>query len=175
MGLAGIYVLIGPENIGGERLNVRGGIALLAACVFWALGSLHSRWAALPRSSWLATGMEMIVGGVAALLVGGATGEFGRLDAHAISLRSFLALAYLIVFGSMIGLTSYKWLLHHASPARVATYAYVNPVIAILLGTLLGSEPFTPRVAVAAAVIVAAVVIITRYGPRRPRAAERKV
>jgi drug/metabolite transporter (DMT)-like permease len=168
VGLAGIYVLIGPEDLGGERLNVLGGVALLLACVFWALGSLHSRRAALPHSSWLATAMEMIVGGVALLVVGALTGETGHISLQAISLRSVLALAYLIVFGSMVGLTSYKWLLHVCAPARVATYAYVNPVIAILLGALVG-EPLTPRVALAAAVIVAAVVIITRYSAPSPR------
>ena len=168
IGLAGIYVLIGPENLGGERLNIMGGVALLLACVFWALGSLHSRRAALPRSSWLATAMEMIVGGVALLVVGALTGETGHINIQAISLRSVLALAYLIVFGSMVGLTSYKWLLHVCAPARVATYAYVNPVIAILLGTAFG-EPLTLRVALAAAVIVAAVVIITRYSAPAPR------
>ena len=170
VGLAGIYILIGPENLGGQRLDLLGGGALLLACVFWTLGSLYSRRGKLPASNWLATAMEMLVGGAALLLVGAAAGEPARINLHAVSLRSLLALGYLIVFGSIVALTAYKWMLQVSTPARVATYAYVNPVIAILLGTALAAEPFTPRIALAAAVILAAVVLITRCSAR-PRGA----
>ncbi len=169
VGLVGIYVLVGPENIGGARLHISGALALLLACLFWALGSLYSRHGNLAHSSRIATAMEMIVGGSALLVVGGVLGEWPRLDPRAISVRSALGLAYLIVFGSILGLTSYKWLLKVSTPARVSTYAYVNPVIAILLGAALAHEPLTPRLAVATAVIVAAVVAITRSSAR-PRA-----
>ena len=169
LGLAGILILVGPRRLGGQPIHLPGGIALLLACAFWALGSLYSRRADLPRSTWLATAMEMILGGAVLLIVGLAVGEAGKLDLAAISLRSVLALGYLVVFGSVVALTTYLWLLQVCLPARVATYAYVNPVIAILLGTLFANEPLSPRVAVAAAVIVAAVVVITRSSARRAR------
>lgn len=166
VGLVGICVLIGPERIGGQRANFAGTLALLAACVFWALGSLYSRRGPLPHSTWLATSMEMMIGGGVLLAVGAAAGEFGRFEPATMSLRSLLALAYLFVMGSVVALTAYKWLLQVCSPATVSTYAYVNPVIAILLGAALVGEPLTPRVVLAAVIILAAVVVITRFSHR---------
>jgi drug/metabolite transporter (DMT)-like permease len=165
VGLVGIYVLIGPQRIGGEPVYWPGAVALLAACAFWALGSLYSRRANLPKSTPLAASMEMLTGGAALLVVGLVMGEPSRVNLAAMSVRSVLALGYLIVFGSLIALTAYMWLLQVSAPAHVATYAYVNPVIAIILGALVAHEPFTPRVAVAGAIIIAAVVVITQRKP----------
>lgn len=166
LGLVGIFLLIGPGAIGGEPVDFFGAVALMSACVFWSFGSLHSRRANLPRSTFLATSMEMITGGVVLLAVGLFTGEWQRLDVSAISFKSCAALGYLIVFGAILALTAYKWLLQVSTPARVSTYAYVNPVIAVLLGTSFAGEELTSRVIFAAAVIVTAVVIITSSSRR---------
>jgi drug/metabolite transporter (DMT)-like permease len=108
----------------------------------------------------------MLCGGALLLLFGLATGQAGQLSLAAMSPRSLVALAYLIVFGSLIGFTAYIWLLGATTPARVSTYAYVNPVVAVLLGWGFANEPMTLRTMLAAAVIVGAVVVIIRYGVR---------
>ena len=167
LGNAGVLILVGPHRLGGQPIHIPGAVALLIACVSWALGSLYSRRANLPQPTWLASATQMIAGGVILLAVALAAGEFPRVRPHAVSWRSLAALAYLVVAGSILALTTYLWLLQVSTPARIATYAYVNPVIAILLGCWLLGEPFTPRVALAMAVIVTAVVIIAQYG-RRP-------
>lgn len=179
-GLTGVYLLIGPANISGERVHPIGGGTLLLACLLWSLGSLRSRAAHLPANSLTATAMEMTCAGVGLLLLGTLTGEWAKLDVARISMKSVLATGYLAIFGSIIALSAYTWLLRVASAARVATYAYVNPVVAMLLGAWLAEEVLTPRALVAAAVIVGSVVIITlakrRQSPQQttdaPRAAD---
>src|SRR5581483_11371341 len=123
--------------------------------------SLWSRHADLPSVPLLATAMEMIVGGLLLLGAGALTGEIPRFTPGAISLSSAAALGYLVIFGSLVGFTSYTWLLRVASPARVSTYAYVNPVVAVVLGWAVAHEPITPRTLVATAIIVGAVALIT--------------
>lgn len=167
IGLIGMYVLVGPGRIEGERIELGGAIALLCACFFWALGSLWSRRATMPRSTFTATGMEMLAGGMALLVVGLAIGEGSRVYFSAFSLKSLLALAYLTVFGSLVALSAYVWLLQVSSPSRVSTYAYVNPVIAVLLGAAFAGETLSARVWVAITVIIAAVVLINTT--RRPK------
>jgi len=117
----------------------------------------------MPPESLLATAMEMLTGGALLLLVGTLTGEWSRLNLAAASLRSLLSVAYLIVFGSLIAFPSYIWLLKNTSPARVSTYAYVNPVLAVFLGWALAGEVLNGRIFVAAVVIVLAVILITSY------------
>ena len=168
LGSAGVLILVGPHSLGGQPIHIPGAIALVIACACWALGSLYSRRVDVPSPMWLASATQMIAGGVILLGVALATGEFPRVHVHAVSWRSLAALIYLILAGSIITLTTYLWLLKVSTPARLATYAYVNPLIAILLGCWLLGEPFTPRVALAAAVILTAVVVITQYR-RRPR------
>src|SRR5690606_33533156 len=136
-----------------------------------AAGSLYARRARLPDPPLLATAIEMLAGGALLALVGALTGEIGRLDPGAVSARSLLGLLYLIVFGSLVGFTAYIWLLGVSTPARVSTYAYVNPVVAVLLGWALASEPLTPRMMVAAAIIVCAVAAITAGQATRRRPA----
>jgi len=161
IGLFGVYLLIGPSDIAGSAIHPVGAACALSACVFWSIGSLYSRKAPLPKSALTATWMEMLGGGGAMLLLGTALGEWSRVDFAAISLKSLLSVAYLSVFGSIVALTAYTWLLKVSTPARVGTYAYVNPVVAMALGALLANEPLSGRVLVAAAVILAAVVMIT--------------
>jgi drug/metabolite transporter (DMT)-like permease len=113
--------------------------------------------------------MEMIVGGVGLFVLATLTGEWGRLNVGAISTRSLLALGYLIVFGSWVAFTAYTWLLRAAPTPLVSTYAYVNPLVAILLGHVLAGEPLTLRVLVAGAIIVGSVVLVTATGPARSK------
>ena len=163
LGLAGLVLLVGPEQIlGGEHVDHAGALALAFGCLTWSIGSVYSRHAPLPASPQLATAMEMVAGGALLLVASLARGEWQQLDAQAISLRSLAALAYLVVFGSLVALTAYVWLLRQTTPARVSTYAYVNPVVAMLLGWALAGEPLTARTLLAAAVIVGGVVLITR-------------
>jgi drug/metabolite transporter (DMT)-like permease len=163
LGLVGLVLLVAPGKLAG-RVDPIGAGVLVLGCLSWAFGSLHSRVAALPTSGFLAAAMEMLCGGALLLLFGLATGQAGQLSLAAISARSLVSLVYLIFFGSLIGFTAYIWLLGATTPARVSTYAYVNPVVAVLLGWGFASEPMTLRTMLAAAVIVGAVVVIIRYG-----------
>ena len=165
-GMLGVLILMGPGDVLGGGIDPWGGGALLAACVFWSIGSLHSRRADLPRSPFLATAMEMICGGAALFIIATLQGEWSRVDMSAVSLKSLLALAYLIVFGAIISLSAYVWLLQVAPPARVATYAYVNPVIAVFLGALFAGEALSARTILAAVIIIVAVIIITLESAR---------
>ena len=161
VGFGGIMLLIGPGEFGnGGGLDRAGVIVLLIASFFWAMGSLYSRQARLPASPLLGTGMEMLLGGVGLLLAGTLTGEWSRLDLAAISARSLWGLAYLVVFGSLVGFASYTWLLRVAPTPLVSTYAYVNPLIAVFIGNLLAQEPLTPRILISALVIVSSVALI---------------
>jgi len=167
VGLIGVAILLGPSGLGGSDVHLYGALALLSACVFWSIGSLYSRKADLPNSPFLATAMEMLAGGAVLLLVGTLAGEWSRVDFDAISTKSILSLAYLCVFGSIFALTAYTWLLRVTTPAKVSTYAYVNPVVAMGLGYVLANEPLSPRVLVAATVILGAVVLITTTKQRQ--------
>jgi len=161
VGIAGVLMLIGPDQIlGHNRLDMAGIGVLLVAAVSWATGSLYSRKAELPASPLLATSMEMLTGAAALIILSGLTGEFQRFHPAGVSTRSWLSVGYLSLFGSIIGFSAYVWLLRVAHASRVATYAYVNPVIAILLGWSLAGEAFTLQMLIAAAVIIFAVVLI---------------
>ncbi|MEO8348076.1 MAG: drug/metabolite exporter YedA [Acidobacteriota bacterium] len=166
LGLAGLVVLVAPGSLAG-RVDPLGAGVLLLGCLSWAFGSLYSRNAALPKSGFLAAAMEMMAGGVLLLLFGLATGQAGQVAVLAISTKSLLALAYLIVFGSLVGFTAYIWLLGATTSARVSTYAYVNPVVAVLLGWALAGEPMSLRTLIAATVIIGAVALIIRYGAKQ--------
>jgi drug/metabolite transporter (DMT)-like permease len=139
---------------------------VVAASLLWSIGSLYAARADLPRSARQATGLEMLFGGVGLLVAGLLTGEFARLDLGAASPLSWAALAYLVVFGSLIAFSAYVWLLRVAPASKVATYAYVNPVVALLLGWALAGEELTARTLLAAAVILASVVLIVTFRQR---------
>ena len=162
LGLAGIVLLVGPGDLAGSQgVDPLGAGVLVLASLFWAAGSLYSRRSALPASPLLSTAMEMLAGGALLLVLALVTGQAAQLDLATVSLSSVLALGYLIVFGSLVAFTAYIWLLRATSPAQAATYAYVNPVVAVLLGWALAGEPLTTRTLLAAAIIVGAVVLIT--------------
>ena len=162
-GFAGILVLIGPAQLIGieGEIDLLGALALLLAAFFWAMGSLYNRGAQLPASPLLGTGMEMLAGSLGLLLLGSMTGEWSQLNLASIPIRSWLGFAYLVVFGSWVGFASYIWLLRVAPTMLVSTYAYVNPLVAILLGSLLAGEELTARVLLAAVFILGSVVLIT--------------
>lgn len=168
LGLAGLFWLVGPDELlGGGRTDLVGAGAVLLASLSWAAGSIYSRHATVPDSPFLSTAMQMLAGAVALAVLGLALGEPWRFDPAAFSLRSVLALGYLIVFGSIVAFSAYVWLLQASTPARVSTYAYVNPVVAVILGWLLADEALTARMIVAAGVIVSGVAMIT-LAPRTP-------
>ncbi|MBI3597767.1 MAG: EamA family transporter [Nitrospirae bacterium] len=162
LGFAGLALLIGPEKLSGiHRIDPAGATVLVMGAMAWAAGSLYSLRAALPESRLLATAMEMLMGGALIFLAGLATDEWTGLHWSTISARSAVSLGYLIVFGSLVGFTAYIWLLNVTTPARASTYAYVNPVVAVILGRVLAGEPLSTQTVLAAAVIVAAVAVIT--------------
>jgi drug/metabolite transporter (DMT)-like permease len=162
LGFIGIIVLIGPGNLGGHGdVPLLGALVLILGSLSWAIGSFWSRDAELPRSGLLTTGMEMLGGGVLLFVVGVLSGELSELDIHHVSRVSALGLLYLITFGSLIGFTSYIWLLDKVSPARLGTYAYVNPIVAVLLGWAIAGEELSVRTGMAAAIVICAVALIT--------------
>ena len=166
LGLVGVAILVGPSAFAGAgRTDPLGAVVLVLASLSWAIGSLIQR--AGDAKPLVATGAQMLCGGVmlGALALGSGELHDAQAIAHA-SARSWLAVAYLCVFGSLIGFTSFAWLMNHDDPARVATYAYVNPIVAVLLGALLAHEPLSPRVAVAGAVIISGVIAIVS-APKR--------
>jgi len=165
LGTAGIILLVGPGEMTGQVDLLAAGV-LVFTTFSWAVGSLLSRRMPLPSSLLLSTGMQMLMGGVLLTTLGTATGEWARLETSHVSLDSVLALGYLIVFGAIVAYTAYVWLLRVVPAARVSTYAYVNPAVAIFLGWALFHEPLEPRTLVAAAIIIAAVVIITTFRAR---------
>lgn len=162
LGFAGIVVLVGPANLGGHGVvRPAGALVLILGSLSWAIGSFYSRDARLPESGLLTTGMEMLGGGVLLLIAGALTGELTQLDIHRISGASTAGLLYLITFGSLLGFTSYIWLLDKVSPARLGTYAYVNPVVAVILGWAIAGERLSLRTVVAATIVICAVALIT--------------
>ncbi|HEY6403547.1 MAG TPA: EamA family transporter [Blastocatellia bacterium] len=168
IGFAGVYLLIGGAGASGNGIQPSeqpfGMFLVIAAALCWATGSIYGVRAPVPKSPIMASGMQMLAGGSSLILAGTLRGEWTRFEIAAVSLNSVLALAYLLVFGSLIAFTAYSWLLKNARPAMVATYAYVNPVIAVVLGWAFAGESFTGRMLLGAAVIVGSVVLITSPG-----------
>jgi drug/metabolite transporter (DMT)-like permease len=169
MGFAGLALLVGPAHLGGsERVNPVGAAVLVIASLAWACGSLYSKHGGMPSSPMLGVAMQSFAGGVILLIAGLLAGEFRGLHLGAVSLRSWLALGYLIVFGSGIGFSAYIYILHKSTAPRVATYAFVNPVVALFLGWLIASETITLRTILAAAVILTAVILVITAPHRTP-------
>jgi drug/metabolite transporter (DMT)-like permease len=169
MGFAGLALLVGPAHLGGsERVDPRGAAVLVIASFAWACGSLYSKHGGMPSSAMLGVAMQSFAGGVILLIVAFFAGEFRGLHLGAISLRSWLALGYLIVFGSGIGFSAYLYILQKSTAARVATYAFVNPVVALFLGWLIAGESITLRTVSAAAVILTAVILVITAPHRKP-------
>ena len=162
LGFAGVAWLAAPwEATSHGSLHVGGVIAILVACVSWALGSIYSRHAHHGLDPLHASSVQMLTGGAVLTLAAIPHGDFQMLDWAAISGRSWIAFAYLVACGSLVGFSTFVWLMKHSTPARVSTYAYVNPIVAVFLGWLVLDEPLNTRTLTAAAVIVTAVAIIT--------------
>jgi drug/metabolite transporter (DMT)-like permease len=168
-GLAGLVVLVQPS--GAQHFDYAGVAVVLFGSFCWAAGSLYARTAPAPRSVTTASGMQMLAGGVLLGLFGLLDGEAGRVHLAAVSTKSMLAVVYLVVAGSLIGFSAYAWLIRNARTSLVSTYAYVNPVVAVLLGAAFASEPVTARTLVAGAIILAGVALIVARPARRPAVA----
>jgi drug/metabolite transporter (DMT)-like permease len=175
LGFSGLALLVGPKDLGGSgRVNPTGVGILVVASLAWACGSLYSKHGALPSSPLLGAAMQSLCGGTALWMAAFASGEVPSLHLAAVSTPSWLALGYLIAFGSMMGFTAYVYILKKSTATRVATYAFVNPVVALFLGWLLARESITLRTILAAAVILAAVLLVITAPAREPlRAATR--
>lgn len=168
VGFLGVGLIVGPTW---EGLGVAGLLAVLAVMfgtICWALGSVYSRYAPLPRSPFMASAIEMMAAGVFLAATAFALGETRGFDPAAVSRQSALAVAYLVVFGSLIAYAAYVWLLHNTTPARVSSYAFVNPLVAMLLGVWLGNESFGLTTLIAAGLVIGSVVLITLERRRRP-------
>jgi drug/metabolite transporter (DMT)-like permease len=161
VGFVGVLFLVSSNSGVGAGGDVLGVATLLVASAAWAIGSLYTKYSPEPEPPLMTAAQQMIMGGVIMLLVGAVTGEVGTFHWKAVSLRSINAFVYLTFVGSLVGFSAYAFLLKATTPARAATYAYVNPVIAMFLGWLLGGEHLSQRMMLAAVVIVAGVVIIT--------------
>lgn len=171
VGIAGVALLVtGGVGNGASETNVSATMSFIGAGVVlvsgfaWAAGSVYANRRPIKVPTLLASGMQMLAGGSLLLLWGLIAGDFKRLNLAAASWVSLGAFAYLVLFGSLVAFTAYSWLLRNVTPSSAATYAYVNPVVAVVLGWLLASEPLTLRIALGAAVIVGSVVLITTYG-----------
>jgi len=161
IGFGGIYLLVGPTDLrGGLQFDAIGTIVLLIAAFLWSLGSIYSRSADLPKSALMMTGGEMLAGGIPIFLVSIIFGEWKSFSFTQVSINSWLALLYLITFGSMVGFVAYIWLLQNAPISLVATYAYVNPLVAVFLGNWFAQESLTPRILVGAVIIIGSVIFI---------------
>jgi drug/metabolite transporter (DMT)-like permease len=168
IGFAGIFILIDPAEVTGNatRFNPLGVTALLFACLFWSIGSIYSKSVDLPKSSLMNTGAQMLTGSAGLFIVSLVTGELNGWDVTAVSGRSLFGLSYLILVGSLIGFASYGWLLQNAPISLVSTYAYVNPIVAVFLGTWLAHETLEPRIWLAAGIIVGSVIFINITRPK---------
>ena len=165
IGLVGVGLLVLPTDLGAEgggaAVEPVGAMVLAAGSLAWTIGSLYSRTAPLAKPATLAIAMQMLTGGACLSLLAAATGELSQVTGESISTGSLLALLYLIVFGSLVGFTTYMWLLRVSTPTAVGTYAYVNPVVAVLLGVLLAGERMPPQALAAMLVIVGGVAMVS--------------
>jgi len=168
LGITGVCLLFNPFESGGSATDRAGFYSIMVAALSWTAGSLYSRKAKSTIPVLLKVAMQMICGGALLLIMGGATGEFARFHPSSITHRSLTAFVYLILFGSWLGFTAYVWLLEVCHPAQVATYAFVNPVVAVFLGWLIAGEQLTPRTVAAAAVIVCGVCLVVFASPSAP-------
>jgi drug/metabolite transporter (DMT)-like permease len=170
VGLGGLVVLVGPEHVDTNGpVDIVGALVLVAASMAWAFGSVYNSRGARPESATMSTGLQMLGGSVALVASGLALGEGHRASISQISAASWVGWLYLVTFGSLIGFTAYIYLLKEVSPAKASTYAYVNPVVAMLLGWAIAGEAITPRTLVAATIILGGVALITVA--RQPRVA----
>jgi len=169
IGIAGVAVLVTRSlNLGGAPIDTMGAVALIIAAISWSIASALSRKLSLPSSKVMSSGAQMLAGGIFLTIAATALGEFRNFHPATVSRQAWLSLLYLIVAGSIIGFTAYVWLLHHQSPTKVGTYAYVNPVVAVLLGYFLGGESLGLRAILGTLFVLISVLIITTTPSKKP-------
>jgi drug/metabolite transporter (DMT)-like permease len=172
IGIAGVLVLVSHSlGLSEQPIATSGAVALLVASISWSIASALSRKLPLPESKPMSSAAQMLSGGVLLTIIAGVFGEFGRFHPQEVSRAAWVALAYLIVAGSIVAFTAYVWLIHHESPTRVGTYAYVNPVVAVILGYFFGGEGLGPRTILGTLLVLVSVLVITTT-PARKRAPE---
>jgi drug/metabolite transporter (DMT)-like permease len=168
IGIAGVAVLVSHSfKLGDAPVDTLGAMALIFAAFSWSISTVLTRRMPLPESKPMSSAAQMLSGGLMLVAASGLAGDFQGFRPSAISMGAWVALVYLIVFGSIIGFTAYVWLLHHESPTKVGTYAYVNPVVAVLVGYFLGGEALGPRTVLGTLCVLISVVLITQAGTRK--------
>lgn len=169
IGVAGVAVLVSRSlDLGGAPIDRAGALALIIAGINWSLGSVLTRKLPLPKNKVMSSGAQMLLGGALLAVTSVALGELRGFHPAAVSLKAWLALVYLIVPGSIVAFTAYVWLIHHESPTKVGTYAYVNPVVAVLLGYFLGGEGLGTRTILGTLFVLISVVVITTTPAKKP-------
>src|ERR1700723_1037293 len=169
LGIGGVGVLMSHTlNLGGAPIDKLGATALIFASISWSIASVLARKLPLPSSKGMSSGAKMLSGGILLEMAAGAFGEFRNFNPWAVSRGAWLALLYLIVAGSIIGFTAFVWLIHHESPTKVGTYAYVNPIVAVLVGYFLGGEALSARTILGTVFILISVVVITTTPAKKP-------
>ncbi len=172
IGIGGVAVLMSHSlNLGGAPIDTAGALALIIASISWSLSSALTRKLPLPSSKVMSSGAQMLAGGVLLALTAAAVGDFRSFRPETISRGAWIALAYLIVAGSIVGFTAYVWLIHRESPTKVGTYAYVNPLVAVLVGYFLGGERLGLRTILGTVFVLISVVVITTTRVKKPVAA----
>ncbi len=173
IGIAGVAVLMSPSmHLGGAPVDTLGAVALIVASISWSISSTLTRKLPLPSSKVMSSGAQMLIGGIFLTLTAGAAGEFRYFHPWTVSRAAWLSLAYLIVAGSIIAFTAYVWLIHHESPTKVGTYAYVNPVVAVVLGYFIAGEALGLRTILGTLFVLISVVVITTTPAKKTFAAK---
>lgn len=167
IGIGGVAVLtVRALDVGGAPIDGKGAVALIVAAISWSVAAALTRKLPLPPSKVMSSGIQMLAGGILLAVTAAGLGEFRNFHPAAVSNGAWLSLAYLIVAGSIVAFTAYVWLIHNESPTKVGTYAYVNPVVAVLLGYFLAGEPLGPRTVLGTALVLVSVVLITTMPAR---------
>ena len=172
IGIGGVAVLMSHSlSLGGAPVDRLGAVALIIGSISWSIATVLSRRLPLPPSKVMSSGAQMLAGGIMLAFASAALGEFPRFHPATVSSAAWWSLIYLIIAGSIIGFTAYVWLIHHESPTKVGTYAYVNPVVAVLLGYLLGGEALGLRTILGTMFVLISVVVITTTRAKKPEPA----
>jgi drug/metabolite transporter (DMT)-like permease len=174
LGLAGVGVLVGGTVFEATRGSTIGALAIIVSAISWSAGIIYSRYSKLSGNPMLLSALSLLSGSVMLLFVGALVGEAKGFSVAHVSTRAWFALAYLIVFGSVVAFSAYNWLLEHYSPTMVATHTYVNPIVAVLLGWLYGGEVITLKVIIAAVMVIGAVILVDR-GTNRLQSSSQKL
>ena len=171
IGICGVAVLVSRSlNLGGAPIDRGGAVALIVASASWSIASVLTRVLQLPPSKAVSSGAQMFAGGVLLTVAAGLLGEFRNFRIASVSSEAWFSLFYLVVVGSIAGFTAYLWLIHHESPTKVGTYAYVNPVVAVLIGYFLGGEGIGSRIVLGTVLVLVSVVVITMTKVKKPTA-----